>query len=480
MHYFAIGFALVLGNRNFAWNYGLAYGYETVASNTIFVGSAFFCLCLCMSEMSSALPFSGGIFGFVRAASGPYYGFIVSCFEAIFCLANLILMMRFCILIPVVSGYVDMSYTPNLIYIVYGFNLFMNLLGGKPFWILVNIAGFITFVLLLSFLFGTLIDVNKSNVNFKVNCQTNVPATFEAMMQERWLAVSQFQGLQYLPLLSEFTKEPRKSIPRAMVFCAMECITFSLFISLAACSTYPGQRILQLVLTPLMFGFQHIYNIDAFKAMWLHFPGLYAPTITALYCSGRQLYMIAKSGLLPSLLKFTMPQTGTPAVALLIASASGVSLNLAGYYYPQVSDQIINVIVISSHIVFINAFVAYIFFRKKYSSMPRSFTNPLGVWGAYYGLANNIIGIVAVVNYSTSRNIYYTLYVMIGIFVGATIFYWGFLVKRQTFSDEEKKLMFKAYLINGKYQSFYFSYRRFDFAMLSNSKSREKRSYLTK
>ncbi len=159
--------------------------------------------------MSSALPFSGGIFGFVRAASGPYYGFIVSCFEAIFCLANLIVMMRFCILIPVVSGYVDMSYTPNLIYIVYGFNLFMNLLGGKPFWILVNIAGFITFVLLLSFLFGTLIDVDKSNVNFKVYCQTNVPATFEAMMQERWLAVSQFQGLQYLPLLSEFTREPR-------------------------------------------------------------------------------------------------------------------------------------------------------------------------------------------------------------------------------------------------------------------------------
>ncbi len=403
-----------------------------------------------MGEMTSALPFSGGIFGFVRAATGPYYGFIVACVEILFCLAYQIIITYVCVSIPVYTGAVEDSYIPNLIFIVYGFNLFINLLGNKPFWIIVNLAGFLTFFLLLCLLFGTLVDVNKSNISFTTYCQTKKAVTFEAVMAERLVAISQFQGLQYLPLLSEYTAEPRKSIPRAMVFCASEFITFSVFITLAACSTFPGETILQMVPTPLMFGFQNIFNTNTYNSMWLHFPGIYAPTLTFLFCSGRQLFMIAKSGFLPSFFTYTTPQTNTPIVTLAIGTIIGSVMNLTFYYYSDYLIVLQYVLILASHIVFINAFIAYLFFRKKYMSLPRSFTSPLGVWGAYYGIVNNLFGFVSIFKYSSRTNALDAFYLLLVFIVSSTIFYWVYLVKRQTFSAEEKQLMFKAYLINGK------------------------------
>ena len=415
-----------------------------------------------MGEMTSALPFSGGIFGYVRAATGPYYGFVVACFEIVYCLSYMVVIVYIFTLIPVVAGTVDASYTPNLIFLTYGFVLFMNLLGGKPFWALIALVGFTTFVLLLIFLFGVLADVNRSNMSFTDYCQTNIPVTFESMMKERWLVDSQFQGLQYLPLLSEYVKEPRKTIPRALAVCGTEFVWFSLFVALGACSMYPGQGILQLVLTPLMFGFQQIFTTDPTTAMWLHAPGLFAPCLAMLFCSGKQLSTISKSGMLPSFLQIKTPGTETPVVALVFAACTGTLVNLYIYYYPELDifNQLINVISVSVHFVFINAFVAYLLFRKKYSSMPRSFTNPFGVWGAYFGLANNVLGLVAVIIYAGAGDASWTLIIMACYFVAASIFYWGYMVKRQTFSEEEKKLLFKAYLINGKEKSIFFYYFR--------------------
>ena len=443
----------MLGNRNFGWNFALSYGFETVVANTLFVGSAFICLCLCMGEMTSALPFSGGIFGFVRAATGPYYGFIVACFETVFCLSYLVVMMYIFLYIPVIAGGVDASFMPRLIGIAYGFILFLNLLGGKPFWTFTAIAGFMTFLLLFIFLCGTLHDINSREVDYKTYCETNVPVTFKSMMKERFLAVLQFQGLQYLPLLSEYVKEPRKSIPRAMMICAWKFVIFSILISLAACSTAPGQFILQLVLTPLMFGFQRIFNTTLENGVWLHLPGLFAPVMTVLFCSGRQLYMIAKSGFLPEIFSKRLPVSQTPVVTLCLITSIGAGINLYLHYHPEIWSHIINIFVLSSHIVFINAFIAYLFFRHKYSSMPRSFASPIGVWGAWYGLGNNIIGCVSVIMYADDESAsvsYDSLYVLLGLFVGGTIFYWAYLVKHQKFSEEEKKLLFKAYLINGE------------------------------
>lgn len=80
--------------------------------------------------------------------------------------------------------------------------------------------------------------------------------------------------------------------------------------------------------------------------------------------------------------------------------------------------------------------------------MPRSFKNPLGIWGAWYGIGNNIFGILSVILENYNEWVFFSLYLLLGFFGFITIFYWTYMVRNQIFSEEEKKLMFKAYLIN--------------------------------
>ncbi len=403
-----------------------------------------------MGEMTSALPFSGGIFGFVRAATGPYYGFMVACCEVFLSLTIVIGVTQYATVIPLMTGYIDSSFQTKLIGIFFGLNLFINLLGGKPFWIIVNMAGFLIFFLLFTYIFGILLEVNKSTTDFNTYCKTDKPLEFDGIMLQYPGVLAQFLGLEYIPLLSELTAEPRKTIPRAMMICSTTFLVFTIFVSLAACSTAPGQMILQMVPTPLMFGFQKILNVDFNQSVWLHFPALYSSTFTLIFCSGRQLFTIAKSGFLPSFFTQTTPQTGSPFVTLTLVCSVGVGIAMFFNDYPEYSPTLIAAIYICSYIVLMNAFIAYLFFRKKYSTLLRSFHSPLGRWGAFYGIGWCLFGFISEFHYQNRQPVLNAIYILL-IYLGcATLFYWFYLVRNQVFSEEEKKLLFKAYLINGK------------------------------
>ena len=63
------------------WNEGLQCGLWCFYTNVLFLMLGYICLSLCMAEMTSALPFPGGNYGFVRVALGPLCGYTVGCFE---------------------------------------------------------------------------------------------------------------------------------------------------------------------------------------------------------------------------------------------------------------------------------------------------------------------------------------------------------------------------------------------------------------
>jgi amino acid transporter len=62
-----VGVALAIGGQFYAWNVGLTAGVGSFFISVWLVGTAYLCLVLCLAEMSSAVPFSGGSFGCVNA-----------------------------------------------------------------------------------------------------------------------------------------------------------------------------------------------------------------------------------------------------------------------------------------------------------------------------------------------------------------------------------------------------------------------------
>eukprot|EP01039_Chlorochromonas_danica_P020408 gene20408-24913_t len=71
----------VLSGQVTAWGDSTVSGYWVLLVSAIFPSLGYIILTFCVAEMTSALPFSGGIYGIVRAFTTPMLGFVVAVFE---------------------------------------------------------------------------------------------------------------------------------------------------------------------------------------------------------------------------------------------------------------------------------------------------------------------------------------------------------------------------------------------------------------
>ena len=71
----ALGITIVIGGQYFSWNNGLESGFGSFMISTLLMGFAYICLCLCTSELSSAIPFAGGAYGLARCTLGFFQDF---------------------------------------------------------------------------------------------------------------------------------------------------------------------------------------------------------------------------------------------------------------------------------------------------------------------------------------------------------------------------------------------------------------------
>src|SRR5216684_2795058 len=74
----ALGVSVVIPGEFAGWNYGLITGgFGGLLIATLVVSVMYICLCYSLAEMSSAMPFAGGGYGFARCALGPWGGSVV-------------------------------------------------------------------------------------------------------------------------------------------------------------------------------------------------------------------------------------------------------------------------------------------------------------------------------------------------------------------------------------------------------------------
>ena len=237
-----------------------------------------------------------------------------------------------------------------------------------------------------------------------------------------------------------------------MFFAMLSLFITAIGVVFTASLQYPGSNdTLANATYPLSYGFSRMFNISEGQANWLSFPALIASFYGFVWSYGRQLSSMAKSGLLPDMIGNMSETTDTPYVALLVGMTLSFALALICYYdvfYVSFANDIKALYMLSSYIIYVFMFMSYIVFKSKYSSLTRSFDSPLGIYGAYVGLAVFVVDAFAVMVYY--QNSLYALYVLAVATLLMAIYYFTFLHGNQQFSEEEKEKLFKAYLINGK------------------------------
>ncbi len=151
---YLLGLTIVLGGQVFSWNKGLQSGFWEYFTSTLLIGTAYMCLILCLAEMTSALPFSGGCYGFVRVSVGPLWGFIVACCEVI---QNILYVsasvMPFGEMMSKALG-THSRYEPLWWLFFFVTAGAIQTVGGKWFWRFNYIMGLGSLILLLLFIFG--------------------------------------------------------------------------------------------------------------------------------------------------------------------------------------------------------------------------------------------------------------------------------------------------------------------------------------
>jgi len=252
-----LGITIVIGGQYFSWNAGLVAGFGSYFIATVLIGSAYFCLCLSVSELSSALPFAGGAYGLARCTLGFYAGFMVGCCESAeyICYVALSAVSLGSIIITIIPFLT--LYQPLIWLLFYASALSVYIFGGKIFW-RINIGlGIASVVIILVFCFGSLHWVNTERYATSIDGKWFIGG-FTSFLRVIPISTWFFVGVESLNMACDDVVEPKKSIPWAQTRCIVLLNVTAIFV-LIVCSSLPGDIIsLASDLTPLNSGWCNI------------------------------------------------------------------------------------------------------------------------------------------------------------------------------------------------------------------------------
>jgi ethanolamine permease len=227
-------------------------------------------------------------------------------------------------------------------------------------------------------------------------------------------------------------------------------VVIAWWVTITAVSIRPGvseEFMDPYIVFPMHFAFEQMFHFVHQPANGMMVPTLLSSVMGFMYASGRQMYSMSKSGLLPSFLSKTYGKRKTPLVAMITTACIGVCTLLPVWGFNPNADDLYELCMIGACCVYISMFWCYIIFKIRYDSMDRQFINPFGIASAIYGILYFALVLTTLLFAQLDFNALcaFTPYVFIAI-----VYYYQVVESRQFFSKDEQQQFMKAYILNGK------------------------------
>ncbi len=264
-----LGVSLIVSGQFYGWNAGYLMGFWPFFVAVLFTFSGYLCLSLCLAEMSSAIPFSGGTYGLARVTLGNFPAYLIGITE----IFNYLIYVAFTI------GYIgglltqffesDRRLEPLYWFLFYVFLLLVHSMSPKTWW---NVQSLVAIALLVFVLLYCCLSAEDANFRKYVGSGLvlfpsrggQIHGFFKWLPEASWL----FLGVETLPLASADTVQANKNIPKAIMSSILIAgfTGFSVLFSSAALA--PGYRQLFDSADPLSFGYSHMLHIRRTSAVW--------------------------------------------------------------------------------------------------------------------------------------------------------------------------------------------------------------------
>lgn len=407
-----LGVAAVISGDFSGWNFGIGNaGWGGMLIATIVIAFMYVLMIYSISEMSAAMPHTGGAYSFGRSAMGPWGGFVTGFAETIAYVITTAVVGTFAALYAdaIVADLFGVT-LPTLLWVVIIYVIFvaLNAAGAAASFrfafIIAIIALLVLAIFFISALFSGQFSTDKLfDIAPEAGGSTFLPFGILGVLLALPFAIWFFLGIEELPLAAEETKTPSKDIPKGAI-AGMFTLVVTAFLVLILNPGIVGAAAISESGEPILDGFRAIFPNSDIAALLslMALAGLIASFQGIMFAAGRNVYSLSRAGYYPKFLSLT-GERKTPWVALLASAVVGIvlvfGLGAIAYGaeeapYVNAANALLLIAVFGAVIAYILQMVSFLILRRKFPNVERPFRSPVGIWGA---LVAGIIGLVTLI-----------------------------------------------------------------------------------
>ncbi|MCC9708691.1 ethanolamine permease [Streptomyces sp. MNU76] len=377
-----LGVAYVVSGDFSGWNLGLAEGgFGGLAVATVLMGTMYACMVFALAELSAILPTAGGGYGFARRALGPWGGFLTGTailIEYVLAPAAIVIFIGDYVeslgLFGLESGW-------PVYFACFAIFIGIHLWGvGEALIASFVVTGIAVFALIV-FALGALPD-------FSVSALDDIPVDTGAFGASSWLPMGLlgiwaafpfgmwfFLGVEGVPLAAEETRDPARTLPKAIRW-SMGVLVVLAVITFVAAAGARGSAAIQDAGNPLVEALQPDGEATALSRFvnYAGLAGLVASFFSLIYAGSRQLFALSRAGYLPRVLSLTSGRKA-PYLGLLVPGAIGFALAAA----TGDGGRMLNIAVFGATISYALMALSHIVLRRREPGLERPYRTPGGV-----------------------------------------------------------------------------------------------------
>ncbi|MCM2577047.1 ethanolamine permease [Streptomyces meridianus] len=377
-----LGVAYVVSGDFSGWNFGLAEGgFGGLAIAAVLMGLMYTCMVFALAELASVLPTAGGGYGFARRALGTWGGF----------LTGTAILIEYVLAPAAISIFIgDYVESLRLFGLESGWPVYLACFAvfiGIHLWGVGEALRFsfvvtgIAVAALVIFALGAVTEFDAGKLN-------DIPVEASAFGGNSWLPFGLlgiwaafpfgmwfFLGVEGVPLAAEETKDPARTLPRAMALSIGILLVLALVTFVVTTGAH-GSDAVKDAGNPLVAALEGDSGPTALSRFvnYAGLAGLVASFFSLIYAGSRQLFALSRAGYLPRFLSLTSRRKA-PYLGLLVPGAIGFSLAAA----TGDGARMLNVAVFGATISYALMSLSHIVLRRREPELPRPYRTPGGV-----------------------------------------------------------------------------------------------------
>ncbi|MDG9706008.1 ethanolamine permease [Streptomyces sp. DH37] len=395
-----LGVAYVVSGDYAGWNYGLAEGgFGGLAAATALMGLMYTCMVFSLAELSSVLPTAGGGYGFARRALGTWGGFLTGTAILIeYVLAPAAIAVF-------IGGYVE---SLGLFGLTSGWPVYLACFAvftGVHLWGVGEALRF-SFVVTGIAVAALAVFAVAAFSTFDAGSLTDVAGDGEALGANSWLPFGLlgvwaafpfgmwfFLGVEGVPLAAEETRDPARTMPRAMAW-AIGVLVVLAVVTLLAAAGAAGSDAIKDADNPLVAALEAAAGGEPTTLSrivnYAGLAGLVASFFSLIYAGSRQLFALSRAGYLPRVLSLTSRRKA-PWLALVVPGAIGFGLAA----YTGDGARMLNIAVFGASVSYVLMSLSHIVLRRREPGLHRPYRTPGGALTSSVALVLACAAVVA-------------------------------------------------------------------------------------